>query len=83
MTRAGSGIRNLDIIQVGASYTGLLITALSRIRWFFVIARNSCFIYNGKSADIRNVAHARGRCFPPSGVQVPASLGRSKHAKRP
>ena len=26
-----------------------LITALSRIRWFFVIARNSCFAYKGKA----------------------------------
>ena len=37
-----------------------LITALSRIRWFFVIARNSCFTYKGQSADIRDVARRAG-----------------------
>jgi adenylate cyclase len=40
-----------------------LITALSRIRWFFVIARNSCFAYKGKSADIREVARALGVAY--------------------
>ena len=40
-----------------------LITALSRIRWFFVIARNSCFTYKGKSADIRDVARALGVAY--------------------
>ncbi|OHV72674.1 adenylate/guanylate cyclase domain-containing protein [Ensifer sp. LCM 4579] len=37
-----------------------LITALSRIRWFFVIARNSCFAYKGQSPDIRDVARRLG-----------------------
>ncbi len=32
-----------------------LITALSRIRWLFVIARNSSFAYRGTSPDIRQV----------------------------
>ena len=40
-----------------------LITALSRIRWFFVIARNSCFTYKGQSADIRDVAGALGVAY--------------------
>jgi adenylate cyclase len=40
-----------------------LITALSRIRWFFVIARNSCFTYKGQSADIRDVARALGVAY--------------------
>jgi adenylate cyclase len=40
-----------------------LITALSRIRWFFVIARNSCFTYKGRSADIRDVARALGVAY--------------------
>jgi adenylate cyclase len=40
-----------------------LITALSRIRWFFVIARNSCFAYKGQSADIRDVARALGVAY--------------------
>ncbi|WP_428670660.1 tetratricopeptide repeat protein [Roseibium sp.] len=33
-----------------------IITALSKLRWFFVIARNSTFSYKGSSPDIRNVA---------------------------
>ena len=33
-----------------------IITALSRIRWFFVIARNSTFAYKGQSSDVRRVA---------------------------
>ncbi len=33
-----------------------IITALSRIRWFLVIARNSSFSYKGTSPDIRQVA---------------------------
>ena len=40
-----------------------LITALSRIRWFFVIARNSCFAYKGLSPDIREVARALGVAY--------------------
>src|SRR5262245_8710100 len=40
-----------------------LITALSRIRWFFVIARNSCFAYKGRSPDIRDVARGLGVAY--------------------
>ena len=32
-----------------------IITALSRIRWLFVIARNSSFTYKGQSVDVRQV----------------------------
>jgi adenylate cyclase len=37
-----------------------IITALSKIRWFFVIARNSTFSYKGKSPDVRQVASDLG-----------------------
>jgi TolB-like protein len=37
-----------------------IITALSRIRWLFVIARNSSFAYKGKSPDLRQVGHELG-----------------------
>jgi TolB-like protein/class 3 adenylate cyclase len=40
-----------------------LITTLSRIRWFFVIARNSCFAYKGRSLDIRDVARELGVAY--------------------
>ena len=37
-----------------------IITALSRIRWLFVIARNSSFIYKGRSVDVRQVGRELG-----------------------
>lgn len=33
-----------------------IITGLSKLRWFFVIARNSSFAYKGKSVDMKRVA---------------------------
>ena len=32
-----------------------IITSLTHIRWLFVIARNSSFIYKGQSVDIKKV----------------------------
>src|SRR5262249_30137998 len=37
-----------------------IITALSRIRWLFVIARNSTFTYKGQSIDVRQVGRDLG-----------------------
>ena len=37
-----------------------IITSLSRIRWFFVIARNSSFTYKEKSVDVRSVGRELG-----------------------
>ena len=37
-----------------------IITALSKLRWFFVIARNSSFIYKGKAVHIKRVAEELG-----------------------
>ena len=37
-----------------------IITALSRIRWFFVIARNSSFAYKGQSVDVKRVGRELG-----------------------
>jgi TolB-like protein len=37
-----------------------IITALSRIRWLFVIARNSTFTYKGHSVDVKQVARELG-----------------------
>src|SRR5207248_7014707 len=37
-----------------------IITALSRIRWLFVIARNSSFTYNGKTGDVKQVGRELG-----------------------
>ena len=37
-----------------------IITALSRMKWFFVVARNSSFIYKGKAVDIKQVGRELG-----------------------
>jgi adenylate cyclase len=37
-----------------------IITALSRIRWLFVIARNSSFTYKGQAADVKQIGHELG-----------------------
>ncbi len=37
-----------------------IITALSRIRWLFVIARNSTFTYKGRAIDVKQVGRELG-----------------------
>jgi len=37
-----------------------IITGLSRLRWLFVIARNSSFTYKGRSVDVREVGRELG-----------------------
>ena len=37
-----------------------IITALSRIRWLFVIARNSTFTYKGQAVDVKQVSRELG-----------------------
>jgi TolB-like protein/Tfp pilus assembly protein PilF len=37
-----------------------IITALSKLRWFYVIARNSSFIYRGKSVHHRQIGEELG-----------------------
>jgi TolB-like protein len=37
-----------------------IITALSRLRWLFVIARNSSFTYKGRPVDVRQVGRELG-----------------------
>jgi adenylate cyclase len=37
-----------------------LITALSKIRWFFIIARNSSFTYKGQAVEVTRVAEELG-----------------------
>ncbi|MEJ0075024.1 MAG: winged helix-turn-helix domain-containing protein [Alphaproteobacteria bacterium] len=37
-----------------------VITALSRWRWFFVIARNSSFTYKGRAVDVKQVGRELG-----------------------
>ena len=37
-----------------------IITALSKLRWFFVIARNSSFLYKGKATHMKQIAEDLG-----------------------
>jgi len=37
-----------------------IITGLSKLRWLFVIARNSSFVYKGKAVDIKRVSRELG-----------------------
>ena len=37
-----------------------IVTALSKLRWFFVIARNSSFVYKGKAVHLKQVAEELG-----------------------
>jgi class 3 adenylate cyclase len=42
-----------------------IITALSRIRWLFVIARNSSFTYKGQAIDVKQVGRGARRPLCP------------------
>ena len=37
-----------------------IISALSRLRWLFVIARNSSFTYKGRAIDVKQVGRELG-----------------------
>jgi len=37
-----------------------IITALAKLRWFFVIARNSSFVYKGQAVHVRQIAEELG-----------------------
>lgn len=54
-----------------------IITALSKLRWFFVIARNSSFTYKGKSVHMKQVAEELG-----VGYVVEGSVRRSGDSVR-
>jgi TolB-like protein len=54
-----------------------IITALSKLRWFFVIARNSSFIYKGKSVHMKQIAEELG-----VGYAVEGSVRRSGDSVR-
>ena len=42
-----------------------IITALSRIRWLFVIARNSSFTFKGQAVDVKQVGRELGVRYVP------------------
>ena len=49
-----SGDQNKSILLTESSED--ITTALSRIGWLFVIARNSAFTYKGRAVDVRKSA---------------------------
>ena len=53
-----SGDRAQEYFSDGISED--IITALSKLRWFFVIARNSSFVYKGRSVHINEIAKDLG-----------------------
>jgi TolB-like protein len=53
-----SGESEQDYFSDGISED--VITALSKLRWFFVIARNSSFSYKGRAVHIREIADDLG-----------------------
>src|SRR3546814_10075532 len=40
-----------------------IVSALSRIRWLFVIARTSSFTYKGRMVDVKQVGRELGVCY--------------------
>jgi TolB-like protein len=46
-----------------------IITALSRIRWLFVIARNSTFTYKGQAIDVKQVGRELGVRYVLEGIE--------------
>ncbi len=53
-----SGEAGQDYFSDGISED--IITALSKLRWFFVVARNSTFVYKGRAVHISEVARELG-----------------------
>ena len=53
-----SGDSDQDYFADGISED--IITGLSKLRWFFVIARNSSFAYKGKAVDVKRAARELG-----------------------
>ncbi len=56
-----------------------IITALSKLRWFFVIARNSSFIYKGKAVHMKQVAEELGVALRGRGQRAKERRPRSHH----
>ena len=56
-----------------------IITALSRIRWLFVIARNSSFTYKGQAVDVKQVGRELGVRYVLEGSVRKARRPRAHH----
>ena len=56
-----------------------IITALCKLHWFFVIARNSSFIYKGKSVPLKQVAEELGVGYVDRGQRAQDRRSRAYH----
>ena len=56
-----------------------IITALSRMRWLFVIARNSSFTYKGRAVDVKQVGRELGVRYVLEGSVRKAAEPRAHH----
>ena len=56
-----------------------IITALSRIRWLFVIARNSSFTYKGQAIDVKQVGRELGVRYVLEGSVRKGGCARAHH----
>ena len=56
-----------------------IITALSKLRWFFVIARNSSFTYKGKAVHLKQVAEELGVALCRRGQRPKGRRPRAHH----
>jgi TolB-like protein/DNA-binding SARP family transcriptional activator len=54
-----------------------IITGLSRLKWLFVIARNSTFTYKGRAVDVRQIGRELGARYVLEG-SVRVSAGRAR-----
>ena len=53
-----------------------IITALSKLRWFFVIARNSSFIYKRNAVHMKQIAEELGGKAAQRRAASPSQMGR-------
>ena len=60
MAKASGVLKNPRISATFSPTAAVIITALSRIRWLFVIARNSSFTYKGQAVDVKQVGRELG-----------------------
>ena len=56
-----------------------IITGLSRIKWLFVIARNSSFVYKGNAVDVKRVGRDLGVRYVLEGSVRKAANSRAPH----
>ena len=56
-----------------------IITGLSKLRWFFVIARNSSFAYKGKAVDVKRAARELGVRYVLEGQRAQRRQSRAHH----